>query len=195
MHLSRWQFWIVCALTLGCSVGNGAGNAIGNVTAPTCELVDAPMNLEFEFFAAQELEPSGLEIRMQEGADEPQLSNGIVIFIADSAMESARLGESIELSTAVDAPVRMTYYLHAECGQIELNRLIDSPQPVHYVAESGTIRFNSIYSPEVSNSLETSAVFENVHFVDPGDADQRFADIDGSFRVIFNRGRPAQRFP
>ncbi len=39
------------------------------------------------------------------------------------------------------------------------------------------------------------SVIGGVERVDPSDPDVRFATLSGRFEFLFNRGRPAQRFP
>lgn len=177
------------ALLLGaCSVGVGEGEAVGLVTAPECGLLGEEIDLRPDFFVADEFE-GHLEIRMQHGGNYEYLSDGISIFVADVAREHGRLGTPVPLSAEAGAPVRMNLYLNDRCPP-DRHR-----PPVNYIAVSGDIVFTAIYAPEIDDNLLISASFTNVRFADPSRPEERFAVFSGSLSFLYNRGRPAQRYP
>ncbi len=171
-----------------CSVGVGQGEASGLVSAPDCDLLGEAIDLRPDFFVADEFE-GHLEIRMQRGGDYEYLSDGISIFVADVAQEHERLGTPVPLSAEAGAPVRMNLYLNERCPP-DRHR-----PPVNYVAVSGNIVFTAIYAPEVDDNLLIAASFDSVRFVDPSRPAERFAIVSGALSFLYNRGRPAQRFP
>lgn len=179
---------LVFALLAGCSVGVGDGEASGVVSAPGCGLDDTAFDLQPNFFIADDFE-GRLELRIQSGGDFEYLSDGITLMVADTSAEIARLGEPVTLSAAETAPVRMNIYLNHTCT---FDRGV---QPVNYIADSGTITFFSLYSPDESSQRLNEAEFQDVHFVDPSSPDDRHATLSGRFSFLYNRGRPAQRFP
>ncbi|MEM9070946.1 MAG: hypothetical protein AAGE52_20720 [Myxococcota bacterium] len=186
--LSRSAGLLLSGLLLSCSVGVGEGEASGLVTAPDCGLEGREFNLRPDFFVADEFEDQ-LEIRMQNGGDYEFLSNGIAIYVDDVEIEEARLGTPIPLSAEAGAPIRMTLYLHKRCI---FDR--DVP-PVHYVAAEGTITFEDIFAPDFDDDRRIAGRFDDVRFVDTSRPEERFALFSGNFDFLFNRGRPAQRFP
>jgi len=173
----------------GCSVpGVGEGEVTGTLTAPGCGKDDAPFDLRPDFFVADPTEGK-LEIRVQRGGDYEFMSNGISIFVADAEMEAMRTGTPIEVTGEPASPVQITAYFHETC---EFDRDL---VPVVYTATSGTITFESIYAPDFDeDQLDTTASFD-LQFTDPSAPEERHAELSGRFSFLFNRGRPAQRFP
>jgi hypothetical protein len=43
--------------------------------------------------------------------------------------------------------------------------------------------------------VETEAILQEVTFTDPSSASPRSATLSGEIKFLYNRGRPAQRFP
>ena len=129
-------------------------------------------------------------IRIQAGSDFDYLSDGITISIRDVPELAGRLGETIELTGERDALVTFNLYANHTCP---LNR---DDIPVNYLGVGGTVIFSSIYSVDLDpDQRQISARFEDVVFVDPANPDERNARMSGDFQFLFNRGRPAQRFP
>ncbi|MEM7136869.1 MAG: hypothetical protein AAF500_09845 [Myxococcota bacterium] len=172
---------------LGCSTGRGEGTATGQVWAPECGLDAEPFSLDPNFFAMQ---PSTtveiIDIRIQRGSDIPNLSNGISVFIAEPEMvKDEMLGIEIPLER-FDPAVEMTVYLNSTCP---------TDIPVVYRSISGTIQFDELFVPWVSNDNRiTTAVFTDVLFVDTDDPENRRAVLSGDFTFLYQRGRPAQNF-
>jgi len=182
--------FVIVVLVSACSVGVGEGTVTGTISAPECGLEDRELDLEPDFYVADVFEER-VTFRVQRGGDYAYLSDGLTIFVADSVrVQESMLGTPIPLSAEAGAPVRMNLYMHDTCV---LDR--DS-YPVNYVAVEGEITFDAIYAPEKDeDALETTASFTDVRLVDTSRPDERFAVISGEFSFLFNRGRPAQRFP
>ncbi|MEM9191806.1 MAG: hypothetical protein AAGF12_21725 [Myxococcota bacterium] len=175
----------------GCSLGAGDGEVLGTVTAPECELNNHAYNLEPTFFAAEPVISDGLEIRIQHGSDLEIKSDGVLILVEPvSDVKLTRLGRPLEVADMPEATVKMALFMNETCPPVREDK------PVHFEAVSGSIVFDNIYAENVSeDDVEVSGRFTDVHLVDPDEPDTRFADLNGSFRFFFNRGRPAQRFP
>lgn len=181
---------VLLALLSGCSVGSGEGQLTGRVNAPSCDLNMADYALTPTFFGADPFEEM-MEMRIQEGSDLETFSDGLTVLVLDAARVRADLlGVPIELTGESDALVQMNFYLNATCPPGR------SDTPVNYQAVSGTIIFQNMYAPRLTeDDVETSARFDDVLFVDPGHPELRNAVLSGHFRFLHSRGRPAQRFP
>jgi hypothetical protein len=188
--LHRTGALVICAsLFAGCATGAGEGNAVGQVWATDCGLDGAPFELNPNFFAMQPSTSAEIvDIVIQRGSDLPSFSDGLAVFIAEPEMlKDSMLGSEIDLEL-LESPVEMTLYLNATCPGI--TRL-----PVVYRSVSGTILFEELYVPWIDNETkETSAIFTNVELVDTEEPEERHARLDGSFRFLFERGKPAQFF-
>jgi hypothetical protein len=176
-------------LAAGCAKGSGEGSAVGRVWAPDCGLDGADYTLNPDYFAMQ---PSTsveiIDIVVQRGSDLPSFSDGLAVFIREpELLKETMLGTEIELG-GLAAPVEMTLYLNASCpGAARI--------PVYYAAVSGTIRFDQLYVPWLSNETkETVAIFSNVELVDRQDPLERRAVLDGDFSFLYEVGRPLQFF-
>lgn len=175
-------------LLVGCSVGVGEGRASGELNAPICEF-NGPFDLAPTFFVADPIE-STMVIRIQTSGDFDFLSDGITISISDVPELAERLGEPIELTGERDALVTFNFYANETCP------INPDDVPVNYLGVSGTVTFFSIYSVEIDeDQLRIAARFDDVAFVDPAAPEDRNARMSGDFSFLFNRGRPAQRFP
>lgn len=171
----------------GCSVGVGEGELTGVITDPECDLEAAPVDVRPNFFVADD-DREAVVIRVQRGGDFLVFSDGLSVAVSDAAREVERLGSPVPVGP--DADVRMTFHYNHTCG-FDRDRLATV-----LTAVEGTITFERLWAPEVDGGqLETAATFEDVRFVDPARPDERFAVLSGSFRFLFNRGRPAQRYP
>lgn len=192
---------LVLALLLGtmllgsaCSVGNGEGRVGGTVAVPGCDVSDEPYELEPSFFGGEPVDGQ-YEIRIQHGSDFEDKSDGMLILVRDTERVRRELiGLRIPITGEFDSLVRVSLYLNESCptGREE--------PPVHFEARSGTITFTGIYAPSIDeDEVETTAQFD-VEMVDPlsdplGRDSERSAQLSGEFRFLYNRGRPAQRFP
>jgi hypothetical protein len=175
------------AVLFACSVGNGEGELTGVITDPECDLEGAAVDVRPNFFVADD-DREGVTIRVQRGGDYLVFSDGLSIGVADAAGEVERLGTPVAVGPEGD--VRMTFHYSHTCA-FDRDRLATV-----LTAVEGTITFESLWAPEVDDDqLETAASFSGVRFVDPANPEERFAVLDGSFRFLFNRGRPAQRYP
>lgn len=167
------------------------------VWAPECGLDGEAYDLEPSSFFAHvipgETDSAGemLEIRVQQGSDLDNKSDGLWILVRDAKLvKEERLGVPITLDGTESALVRMNLYLNETC---EPSR---TETPVNYEARAGTITFRNLYAPSVSErEVEIAASFRDVELVDPAAPAARRAILSGDFRFLYNRGRPAQRFP
>lgn len=175
-------------LLAGCSVGVGEGQASGELNAPICEF-NGPFDLAPTFFVADPIE-STMVIRIQTSGDFDFLSDGITISISDVSELAGQLGQPIELTGERDALVTFNLYANETCP------INPDDVPVNYLGVGGTVTFFSIYAVEIDEDQRLiSARFDDVHFVDPASPEDRNAQMSGDFAFLFNRGRPAQRFP
>lgn len=178
----------------GCSVGTGEGSLTGIVNDPECELEADEFDLEPTYFGAERVEGQ-LLIRIQRSSDFEDKSDGLIVLVRDPAQIAK---EQLDTEVAVgrtplgageELPVQMTFYMNHTCT---LNR-VDTPTV--FEATTGTIRFERIYAPSVSDATRIKFDFANVLFVDPDNPDERNATLTGDVDFLYSRGRPAQRFP
>jgi hypothetical protein len=183
-----WVALLVCA----CNVGSGTGTAKGIVSAPACGLDAEAFDLHPDFFAIDPTDDFA-EITIQHGSDFIERSDALLVFINDTeALATARLGEPIAVNFDATDGVSMSLALNDTC---EVDDAYED-QPVNYIAISGTITFSALYAPSVSKDAKrTTAVFEDVRFVDPNAPDERYAVLSGDFSFRYDRGQPAQRLP
>lgn len=186
----RALFLLACVVAgLACSAGDGEGTVTGTVNAPPCGIDNEAFDLRPNFFTADPTEDF-LEIRVQRGSDQEDLSNKLTIYVAHAdEVKESMLGVPLTVSKAVDAQVRMSFALNKRCPIDRFNG------PVNLVATSGTITFHSIYFPSGPDEPVTEATFENVQFDDGDTPVTSTATLSGEFRFNFARGRPAQFFP
>lgn len=162
---------------------------MGQVWAPDCGLDGEDFELNPDFFAMQ---PSSsveiIDIVVQRGSDLKSYTDGFSVFIREPEMlKESMLGSEIQFG-GLEAPVEMTLYLNRTCPG--LARI-----PVVYAAVSGSIRFDELYVPWLTNETKiTSAVFTDVELVDNKDPDTRRAVLSGDFTFLFQVGLPAQYF-
>ena len=176
---------------LACNPGTGIGALTGTVTVADCELVDAPFDLDPDFFIAEGV-LGGLHMRIQHGSDLPLRSDGFWIDVLSSrAVLDLGLGTPIPVATGsrTDA-VKVSLYLNASCP------VLRHEAPAVLEGVGGTITFTRIYDPAADDS-EPNIVgtFDAVEFIDPARPTTRHATVSGNFDFIYNRGRPAQRYP
>jgi hypothetical protein len=177
------------AAATSCAKGSGEGQVSGLVWAPDCGLEAREYDLNPTFFAMQpSVSVEIIDIVVQRGSDGRPFSDYLSVFVRDpETLKETMLGEEIELG-GLAAPVEMTLALNATCPGV-------SRIPVVYAAVSGTIRFEELFVPWIDNDTqETRAVFTDVVFVDPQDADERRAEMSGFFSFLFERGIPVQPF-
>ena len=134
----------------------------------------------------------GLHMRLQHGSDLPVRSDGFWIDVLSSrAVVDLGFGTPIPVATGsrTDA-VKVSLYLNASCP------VLRHEAPALLEGVGGTITFTQIYDPEADDS-EPNIVgtFDAVEFIDPARPTTRHATVSGNFDFIYNRGRPAQRYP
>lgn len=191
-----------------CSVGDGEGDlTIDALSIPGCH--EGPFDLHPTFFAAQPYRDT-LNIRIQNGSDLEELSDGLKVLVTDIGRVRAHLGVplAVGLPAGVTPPgvpitpdaepafVHLNVYLHRTCNE---------QNPALY-GVGGTITFRSIFNgdPNETSSQErlTEAELE-VILADPRDQppgggpipEERTSLLRGRFRFHFERGQPAQPFP
>jgi hypothetical protein len=183
--------FVATLIVSGCSVGVGEGYADGFVTDPECELAEEAYALRPSFFGAELLDVHDqLTIQMQRGGNLEGMSDGIYLLVrGTTAVQTGMLGRPLDLA-AEDPDVRMSFYLNETCP-------VDyEHEPTRLEAVSGVVVFDAIYAPEVDDrELEIGGRFSTVSFADPLRPEERHAELEGSFRFNYNRGRPAQRYP
>lgn len=193
MSDSRLAAAALCACAIAaCSVGQGDGEIGGTVSIPDCDL-DGEYQLEPDFFVAQALDDA-VELRVQRGSDWEIYSDGMIIFVHDVArVRNEQLGLALPIGpdeTTGEAQVEITFFLNETC-RLELRR---EDSLVALQGVGGTITFNDIYAPQVDeDAVETRATLTGAVFADP--EPMRSATLSGRFSFLYNRGRPAQRFP
>jgi hypothetical protein len=188
---SERLLFLAASLLGGCTLGVGDGAVTGTVNDPECGLENWALDLDPSFFVADRGVEGLLEIRVQKGSNFEDRSNGIIISVLDAEeIKTSMLGLPIDFAQGDASPVRMGLYLNAKCEPDPMDGL-----PLNLTAVSGTIAFTSIYAPNVDGEKEIAASFTDVFMTDLRDPDTRNATISGQFSFIFNRGRPAQRFP
>lgn len=192
-------------LALACSVGTGEGTITGAVFIEQCRLDEPDFDLRPSFFAAEFINDPELidpvdrlrrmNIRLQRGSGREADSDGLMIAIRDvNELESTGLDVPIEVVDEANALVELTLYLNQQC-QAGLPRGRWTRSAI-LPAVSGTIRFSAIYAPGLGDEDgEISASFDDIAFVDPADPEGRHATLSGAFSFVYQRGRPAQRFP
>jgi hypothetical protein len=182
-----------CALLISaCSVGKGQGMISGIVSAPECE-IDGEYDLEPDFFVAEAIDHA-TEIRIQRGSDWEVYSDGMIIFVYDATEAAAMPGATLQIGPREEGSqlVDITFYLNETCRVMA--RRDDTPVALR--ATGGTITFDKIYAPLADERVvETDAVLTDVTFLDEYSPSPRTATLSGTFTFLYNRGRPAQRFP
>lgn len=188
---STLLFAAASLLVAACNAGSGTGQVSGTVSAPSCGIDPAdPFELRPTFFAAEAFREN-LNIRLQGDGDAIDYANVLYVTVLDaSEVSRSMLGAPLEIGDMLESPVRMSLALNETCDFHDR-----TTTPVSFQAVSGTIVFTSIYAPEVSDEKLIEATFDAVHFIDPADPATRYADLTGSFRFLWSRGRPAQEFP
>lgn len=187
---SSRSVWLLAALLAGCSVGHGDGEVDGVVAIEGCRR-EGPYQLRPTAFFAEAAEQV-LKIRLQRGSDIEVYSDGIGVLVEDAAeVRRAYLGVDIPVGADVgDTPrVDVTLFLNESCPPDR------DKTPVTLSAVRGTIRFTSIYAPQVDkDDVRIAAELTGVRFEDPR-VDDRWAILNGRFDFLYVRGSPAQRFP
>jgi len=191
-----WVASIACAAWLGvlglssCNPGAGVGEVRGVVTVRDCGLVDAPFDLAPDFFVA-EGQHGGLHVRIQRGSDLPLRSDGLWIDVLSSrALLDAGLGTPVPVdSGSREDAVKVSLYLNATCPADR------SERPVLLEGVAGTVTFSELYDPDAEGPPAIVGTLDEVLLVDPAAPEARRATLSGRFDFLYNRGRPAQRFP
>jgi hypothetical protein len=171
---------------LGCADGAGEGEVTGAVLAPECGIDNTAWDLRPNFFV-QDTNLNSAIIRVQRGSDYQDLSNGIVVSVADIDEVQANLGVPFDLADP-DSPITITLTLSGTC---QPGRRDPS---VVLMARGGSITFDALYDPRDDAGPETSASFTGL-VMDDGEDPPSTATLDGWFSFLFARGRPGQRFP
>jgi hypothetical protein len=200
--------FVLGLVALGCTVGEGKG-WVKSDRLYVDECWDGPFDLGPDFFGANSFQRGdALMIRVQRGDGIEEMSDGLIVNVADLGTQRGRIGSALEVGLPVGvappgvpvvydpdpAPVNLSLYLHDSCHA----------QNGTVYSVGGTITFTSLFSgdPEETESDErlTEASFDAT-FADPrllvGDAVADAAvqsRVTGYFRFFFQRGQPAQPF-
>jgi hypothetical protein len=158
----------------------------GNATVPGC--LNGHYDLGPTAFFGQAIEQM-LRIRVQRGSDLEVRSDGLVVLVEDANLiKREYLNKDIDLAAGVPR-IDVSIYLNDSCPPGRDNT------PVVLPAVSGTIRFESIFAPQLDdNAVQIIAQLDKIHFQDPR-TPKRFLDLAGAFDFLYVRGSPAQRFP
>jgi hypothetical protein len=219
---------VVAALSLvagsGCSIGKGEGRVYSkDLYAHDCWGVgdaskdESRYDMRPDFFAAIPYRNT-MMIRVQNGNDLTEVSDGLTVMISDvEEIRKNRLGKPLRVSLPpgvrppgspaepppdliADPPlVHMALYLERSCHN----------QNVILYAVDGTITFDKLFSgdPNEKSAEEklTTAKSFAVMMGDPRDAplghyavdipDDKQSLVEGEFNFYFERGQPAQPFP
>jgi hypothetical protein len=183
------RFVLASALALGviaCSTGHGEGQLSGKAAVPGC--VEGTYSLNPTAFFGQTVEEL-LRIRVQRGSDLEVRSDGVAVLVEDAnEVKKHYLNKDIDVSKA-EPKVDLTLYLNASCPPGR------DKTPVVLPAVSGTIRFESIYAPQVDkDQVEINAQVTDVRFEDPRHT-SHYVELSGAFDFLYVRGSPSQRFP
>lgn len=178
------------AASAGCNPGVGTGELTGTLTAAECELLDAPYSLEPDFFVAEGV-LHGLHVRIQRGSDLPVVSDGIWIDVLSSkAIVDLGLGTPLPVAEGSrEDAVKVSMYFNETC------RVTRHVAPVLLEGIGGTVTFTQIYDPDANGSPNIVGTLDSVELVDPASPLTRHALVSGNFDFLYNRGRPAQRYP
>lgn len=192
-------------LLAACSVGVGEGFVSGSVRVDECRLDQPAFDLMPNFFVAEFVSDPELidrtatlrhlNMRIQRGSWREVDSDGLFVSVADvNELERSLIGVPIAITDEATAMVHLTLYL----GQTCRSGFPDNhwTRSVILPAVSGTITFDAIYAPGLGDpDGEISATFDDVYFTDAAEPDTRQATLSGAFSFVYQRGRPAQRFP
>jgi hypothetical protein len=183
--------WLWAVVLAGCSVGAGDGEVNGTLLVAGC-FPEGPYVLSPSAFFAAAREDQ-LSISIQRGSDKDVKSDGLAILVRDAAeVKQHWLGMELAIGGEADAGtpvVDVTAYFNETCPSGRTRA------PTALKAVSGVIRFDAVYAPRVdASSVRVSGELRDVRFARDGD-ETSFAELDGSFDFLYQRGRPAQRFP
>lgn len=177
----------VAALAYGCNPGAGTGQVTGTLTATDCGYVNEPYALDPDFFVAEGL-LDGLHIRIQRGSDLPLRSDGLWIDVLSS--DAIGLGTPVPVATGSrDDAVKVSMYFNETCP------VRRHEAPVLLQGIGGTVTFTQLYDPGVEDEPNIVGTLDAIELVDPATPTTRRAIMSGHFDFVFNRGRPAQRYP
>jgi hypothetical protein len=184
----------VLVLLVGCSVGQGRGEATGSITSMVCGIRDQDLDIRPTFFGAQVSANRTLNIRIQRGSNLEEFSDGFYIQVRDvTDVEQHRLGLPIEITDEYGAPVQMVLFYNETCKSGFPNDRRTQASIFH--ARSGTVQFDAVYAPEVdAGAAKIQGHFEDVQFTGFNESDE-FATLSGTFSFFYQRGSPAQVFP
>lgn len=192
-----WQhraLLVLSVLAAGCSVGEGQGRFTLDVRVPACGLDDRMFELHPSFFSG-DVTDRQINLRIQRGSDIENHADGLIVQIQDvNEVFENRLGIPIEISPEHTSLARIVLYLNETCPSGFPDYL--TVQPVVMEAQSGQLRFDNIYAPDIEPGATLiegeliGAVFE-----DAGNPEETNATVNGEFSFFYQRGSPAQRFP
>jgi hypothetical protein len=164
------------------------------INVPQCEINDADYSLAPTFWGGERVVDGQLEIRMQRSGALESASDGLRFLVRDPTMvKQGLIGTPIDIESLdpLQPLIRVSLYLNETCPVEILERI-----PVNYESVAGTITFDSIYAPEVDDQdFRIALRFEGIRFEADTRSGAHYAVMDGEMDFLFNRGRPAQRYP
>lgn len=149
-----------------------------------------------DFFAAEPIRKM-LNIRVQRGSDLEMTSDGLSMFVRDAdEIRQNQIGQPLDLNNQLsddnppEPPVTLTLYLNRSCPPKR------DKNPVVLLSLAGTVIFRGIYAPNIDKKdLEIAASLRDVRVAEPSSPETIYAVVNGDFRFLFVRGRPAQTYP
>lgn len=210
MSTWRWLGGLLLSMPLvGCTVGEGEGSVTSShLYVSGCW--NGPFDLQPDFFGANPDQGESLMIRVQRGDNIEDVSDGLIVMVADLPKVRDSVGQDIDvgLPRGVTPPgvpvvfnpdppvISLSLYLHNTCHQ----------QNGTIYSTSGTIRFDSVFSGDLNEGSSedrlTDATFD-AQFADPRElvdvesdeeAEAITSRVTGHFRFFFQRGQPSQPF-
>lgn len=214
---------LVALVTVAGCNGSGTGQVRGTVTVPICQMSGA-YDLAPDFFGVDRVGDT-LFVRIMRGGGPAEYSDNLVLTVTDAPSVARQLDAATEVTLPVGPPytpgviVHAVFYPNWSCGRHRVTRIAENVGlPVH----DGSITFRridrgpnappsadgvdprtidvtaftfSMSDPRPIGSLMRplgSPAYDDM--LDPS-TPVGSAELSGSFRTVFDRGRPSQLFP
>jgi hypothetical protein len=182
-------FALASLLGVACSVGDGTGEAKGEIEAPECGLSGA-FDLRPNYFGAERF-GDDLTITIQHGGDYLGKSDGLLFDLPDVPEVDRHIGEPLPVRydpdaalSDLDGAVRASLYLNETC---------DEDEHLGLVGVGGSLTMLSIGNGKIGEGDRIEGEF-SLDLAEPS-GEGATGWLDGRFSFRFTRGRPAQRFP
>ncbi len=213
-RVMRWLPMAFAALSVSCSVGDGAGDVRGRLMVEACALDVPTYSMQPGFFGG-DWHAGTYTIQIASGGDTGEYADVLQILVDDTAYVARHLNERIPVGAPGITPVHAVLRLTKSCGWREIRQ---SAANVALEAWRGYVVFEAIYrgdpngdaaarrtavsafsmelaDPRVVRDYTQSARERGVgEGREPSVLSQSRGELEGSFEFYFSRGRPAQRF-